>query len=111
MATQDIMVSAIDVTIRGGKYQPLAPYEIREATASDPILVPASAVNRDARSAIVAQLKAAGFIRSTGNYVSVRHLAQARICVQGAGPQATIGVEIFDEPHAAELLGVREVSS
>lgn len=98
-------VKSIDFSVRGGKYQALAPYEIHAATATEAVRVPASDVNRATRAAIVQQLEDAGFRFSAGNYVSAKHAAQVRICVSGSGPDATIGVEVFSEPNAAQLLG------
>jgi hypothetical protein len=95
----------IDLSIRGGKYQALAPYEIQPATATRQPFVAASRANKDARAEVVAQLEAAGFVLSSANYVSIEHAAQARICTSGSGADATIGVELFDEPNAARLLG------
>ena len=99
-------VAQINLVIRSGKYQALSPYTIHAATATAPEFVPASPENKAAKAAVVAQLESSGFVRSSAAYVSIEHAAQAVIEVSGSGPDATIGVALWDEPRAAELLGV-----
>ncbi len=103
---------ALDLGIRGGRYQPLGGYQALSGGGAGYTRQANSAASN--RAAVERVLEQAGFRPSQGgNWYSVEHSLQARICFDvpfvsapaGTIIEGTIGVEIWDEPDAVLHLG------